>query len=129
MRLRRFSHLYPLSIAAILATACTMPNDVVCTAEFRYGLNITVVDSITVSPPASATLLVRSGTFADSVGPQAPFQFAPPVLILSTAGERAGTYDVTIKSPGYRDWIRSGIEVTADVCHVHPVALTAKLQK
>jgi hypothetical protein len=56
-------------------------------------------------------------------------QNGPPVLLLSSAGERAGTYDLTIRSPGYRDWTRTGVEVTKDQCHVRPVTLTARLQK
>jgi len=103
---------------------------VVCTAQVVYGINITVTDLATGSPPSEATLLARSGTFTDSVGPRAPFQWVangPLVLSLSTAGERAGVYSVVVRSPGYRDWTRSGIRVTGDQCHVRPVNLTAEL--
>ena len=109
---------------------CITDGPVVCTLNFKFGINITVVDSATGSPPSEATLLARSGTFTDSVGPRAPFQSVangPLVLILSTAGERAGLYSVTVRSPGYRDWTRTGIRVTADECHVKPVSLTALL--
>jgi hypothetical protein len=120
----------PLLIATIFAEACTSPNGVICTEEFRYGLNVSVVDSLTSSAPASAILIAHSGTYVDSVGPEVPFQLnGVPVLLLSTAGERAGTYDLNIRSPGYRDWTRSGIKVTADACHVNPIAITARLQR
>ena len=124
--------LLPVLIGAVFAEACNSPSGVICTAEFRFGLAITVVDSVTSSPPASALLIARSGTFVDSVGPNAPFSTnagSSPVLILNTAGERAGTYDVTVRAPGYRDWLGSGIKISADECHVKPVAITALLQR
>lgn len=48
--------------------------------------------------------------------------------MLMSAGERPGTYTVTVSKPGFRDWQRAGIVVTADECHVHPVELSARLQ-
>lgn len=123
-----------LGVLILVAAAmrnCVTDNPVVCTDIFKFGLNITVVDSATADPPTEATLLATSGTFTDSVGPRAPFQSVangPLVLVLSTAGERAGIYSVTVRSPGYRDWTRTGIRVTANECHVNPVNLTARLQ-
>jgi hypothetical protein len=131
--MRSVSSLLPACAAAFALTACdrlSLPH--ACTADFRYGLNVTVVDSLTNTPPASATLIARAGAYVDSVGPRAPLPNGPQgpaVLILSTAGERPGTYDLTVRAPGYRDWTRTGVQVTADECHVHPVALTARLQK
>ena len=103
-----------------------------CTADFRYGLNVTVVDSLTGGPPASATLIARDGAHVDSIGPQAPFlngPQGPAVLLLSAAGERAGTYDVTVRASGYREWTQADVRVTADECHVRGVEITARLQK
>jgi hypothetical protein len=119
---------------ALILSACgsSLSGGRVCTEDFRYGLNVTVVDSVTNAPPASAVLIARSGAFVDSVGPRTPMQFVqngPPVLLLSSAGERAGTYDLTVRSPGYRDWTRTGVEVTEDECHVRPITLSARLQK
>jgi hypothetical protein len=128
----RYLLILPLLIGAIVAQACTSPSGLVCTAEYRFGLAITVIDSVTSSPPTAATLIARSGTFVDSVGPTAPYSIHvndSPVLILNSAGERAGTYDVTVRSPGYRDWTRSGINVSADECHVRLTSVTARLQR
>jgi hypothetical protein len=122
-------------LGVVILAAAAMRNciidPVVCTANFKFGINITVVDSATAEPPSEATLLATSGTFTDSVGPRAPVQTVangPLVLVLSTAGERAGLYSVTVRSPGYRDWTRTGVRVTADECHVRSVSLTARLQ-
>ena len=115
-----------LTVAAAAMRGCI--TGTVCTTQLVYGINITVVDSATGSPPSEATLLATSGTYTDSVGPRGPYPTTPPVLMLSTAGERAGNYSVTVRSPGYRDWTRTGIRVTADECHVKPVIQTARLQ-
>jgi hypothetical protein len=119
--------------AALLLTGCgSAVFDGPCTANYVFGLTVTVVDSVTGIPPASARLLARSGAYSDSVGPAAPHQYyenGPSVLQLSTAGERKGTYDLTVRAAGYRDWTRTGVKVTADECHVRPVALTARLQR
>lgn len=123
--------IFIVAIAGLLQ-ACTSPFDgTLCTDQFVYGLNVTVLDSLTLSPPTKATLLARSGAFTDSVGPRSPSPLTnggPAMLLLWTAGERAGVYDITVKAPGYRDWTKNGITVTADACHVNPVSVTAKLQ-
>jgi hypothetical protein len=79
-------------VAAGCMSACSvLPSDShVCTADFRFGLVVAVVDSLTGVPPSSAVLIARSGTFVDSVGPYAPQPIVlngPPVLDLPTAGE------------------------------------------
>jgi hypothetical protein len=100
-----------------------------CTLVFDYGLNIVVTDSVAGSPPAQAILIATSTGYVDSVGPARPFRLHGEfVLILPTAGERPGTYSVVVRSPGYRDWTRSNIQVTADRCHVRPLVLRARLQ-
>jgi len=117
---------------AMLAACDLLTSPTACLADYRYGINVTIVDSLTEAPPSSAVLIAHSGVFVDSVGPTEPMQLtagAPPVLLLSTAGERKGTYDLTVRAPGYRTWTRNGVRVTADECHVHPVAITARLQK
>ena len=44
------------------------------------------------------------------------------------AAERAGTYRITVSKAGYQTWTRTGVQVTADVCHVHPAQAEARLQ-
>lgn len=116
---------------AIAASSCGIVDyGVECTANFVFGLRVTVVDSAAGAPPDSASMVARSGSFVDSVGPRRPVQLVanePPVLVLPSAGERAGTYDVVVHSPGYQDWTRNNIRVTAGRCHVRPVDLLARL--
>ena len=96
--------------------------------EFRYGLSVYVKDSLTGSAIASgASLVVRDGAFTDSVSHPSgtPELNAFPLL---TAGERAGTYQISVSKPGYLQWSRSNVRITANECHVNPVSVTALLQ-
>ncbi len=47
----------------------------------------------------------------------------------AAAGERAGTYDVTIRRPGYSSFSQTGVVVTKNECHVNPVRLEARLTR
>jgi hypothetical protein len=92
----------------------------ICTALYAYGLTVTTLDattgdSLTVTP----TGIARDGAYSDTM----------QVLgnRLMGAGERAGTYDITVTAPGYAQWDTTGITVTADECHVRGVGVTARL--
>jgi hypothetical protein len=125
MRFRIFTAVSLLSITA----ACSVPTPgggTVCTALFAYGLSVTVVDSVTGTPAsAGATVIASEGTYADSVVVPAT---ASNSSSIGLAGERAGTYLVTVRKTGYKTWTKSGIVVTKDECHVKGVAITAKVQ-
>jgi hypothetical protein len=116
------------------STAETLPpSGVICTGEFRMGLVVKVVDSLTGGPPPQATLIATTSGARDSIGPLAPFKaFADsaPAIYLSAAGERPGTYSLFVTAPGgYRDWRKDGVVVTKDACHVQTVKLEARLQR
>ena len=96
-----------LASALVGVTGCgiidPLPN--ACTLEFRYGLSVTVADSVAGTPPPSATLVARSGTFVDSIAPIGPIDVdGHSVLLFISAGERPGFYDLVVHSPGYKDW-------------------------
>jgi hypothetical protein len=99
----------------------SVPSGIACTADFRFGLNLTLTDSTTGAlVTTSADIRAEDAGFVDEVrGLQGGRWW--------TAGERAGTYRLTVRAAGYRDWTRSGIVIGRDVCHVIPVAVTAKL--
>jgi hypothetical protein len=120
-----------IALAALAMGACDLVDsrDVICTGVFLHGLEVTVQDSMTGAPSASgAQLIARDGAYADTMGfpPNRPDLDAQ---LLRGAGERPGTYTATVRKAGFVDWVRSGIVVTADDCHVRPVALTARLQR
>jgi hypothetical protein len=116
---------YSILIGAVACSASTSPN---CTQEFRPGLVVYVKDSVTRAGVASgASLVVREGSYKDSVAAliSGPDQDNFP---LSAAGERSGTYQITVLKPGYTTWLQSNVRVTSNVCHVNTVTLTAFLQ-
>lgn len=104
--------------------------DVVCTADFRYGLNVTVLDAATgAAVPRPLLIIATDGAYADTA------QFArdpgpvPVVAPWPLAGERAGRYTVRVRATGYQEWRQEGVVVSRDVCHVIPVSLTARLTR
>ena len=116
---------YSILIGTVACAGSTSP---VCTQEFRPGLVVYVKDSVTRAGVASgASLVVREGSYKDSVAAtnSGLDQDNSP---LYAAGERGGTYQVTVSKPGYATWLQSNIRVTSNVCHVNTVTLTALLQ-
>lgn len=117
-----------LCLTASSGFACSVesPSGKICTAQFVYGLNVSVRDSATGADLSSgSTVVVRDGNFVDSLTTPYP---GSPYGIFSSAGERAGTYSVTVRRAGYRTWTRTGVAVTADECHVRPMSVIALLQ-
>jgi hypothetical protein len=123
-------------MAVTTAGSCPLPTEeYVCTADFRFGLAVHVKDSATHAWTASGAHLItvdQHGVVVDS-GLAFPNTFPAgradlDSLSLSGAGEHAGVFQVTVRKPGYKDWIRSGVQVTADKCHVRLTELTALLQ-
>jgi hypothetical protein len=118
-----------LALAALGAECPTSNSEVVCTADFRYGLNVTVVDSVTGATVPRPILIVASeGTFSDTSKfalQTGDIQFASWPLL----GERSGTFTVLVRAAGYQDWRKSEVQIDRDVCHVIPVALTARLRR
>ena len=118
-----------LSGIVVFGAACGNPIEQrVCTADFRYGLMVYVQDSVTGASVASgATLVARESDFEDTFTyPDGrPDLNTQPLL---SAGERAGTYQVTVTKAGYAPWARSNVTITSNVCHVNQTELTARLQ-
>lgn len=128
-----------LVLAALVATAgvavaCWNPIEppdgaTICTTEARAAVTVHVVDSI--SGPTMMTGMsaqVRDGVYTDF----SQTFFTNPTSGIHTVGlafERKGTYTVTVKADGYKDWVKTGVVVGADLCHVIGVAVTAQMAK
>lgn len=109
--------------AAVYAAGCgDTLEPIICTDIFVYGLSVEVVDRTGGQPLADgATLTLRDGDYVESM--TETFDG----LTLFGAGERAGTYLVTVARDGYHTWTAANVVVTADECHVIPVSLRAEL--
>jgi hypothetical protein len=118
-----------LALAALGAECPTSNPEVICTADFRYGLNVTVVDSLTGALVPRPILIVASeGAFSDT----AKFALQTDGIQLGSwplLGERSGVFTVLVRAPGYQDWQQSSVRIGRDACHVIPVALTARLRR
>jgi hypothetical protein len=123
------SRLLPLLVIALLSTSCRLFDaQRLCTLNLVYGLSVQVKDSVTGAWAASgAKLVARADTYVDSMS----FPAGRPDMdsrSLLGAAEHAGLYTVTVTKPGYRDWVKTGVRVTADECHVNQTELTALIQ-
>ncbi len=106
------------------------PRDVVCTADFRYGLNVAVLDAATGAPTPRPLLVIASeGAYADTSQSARDPGTTPTFASWPLAGERAGRYTVRVRATGYQEWRQDAVVVSRDVCHVIPVSLTARLTR
>lgn len=114
---------FSTALTSLTLAACTKQPAVehtMCTMEARSALAVVVVDSVTGAGLAATTVaLARDGTFSDTLSGRDS--------VVSGVFERAGTYRVELRSPGYRAWARDGITVGRDECHVQTVRLRALL--
>ena len=112
-------------VPLLLSSTCNNDDDqIVCTEQFVYGLNVIVLDATSGNPLVEGVeVKAVDGSFQETLQliPGLEYSFAG-------AGERAGTYTVTITKDGYQTYISSPIVVTRDFCHVIPQSLTVNLQ-
>ena len=99
---------------------CLMDDPIFCTEEFVYGVNVAVTDSATGAPIEGATLTLTDGDHSETMEELQAGSYAG-------AGERAGTYVLTIDAEGFDSMRIENIVVEADICHVVPVALDLAL--
>ena len=119
------------SIGALLALLAPLggcgSGSVSCSADFRYGLVVTVIDGATGARICNASVTAVDGAHQETLG-------TFPLLILDGgadciyqgAGERAGTYSVDARSDA-REKLVSGVVVGHDQCHVIARQLTITL--
>jgi hypothetical protein len=122
-----------LGALALAVSSCDLLDngDRICTANFVHGLHVIVQDSLAGTPAASgARLIARDGAYADTATVP-PAAEDPDNWVLRAAGERPGTYTVTVEKSGFVTWQRSNVVVAMDDydCHVVPAQLTARLQR
>ncbi len=109
----------------LLAMSCALAacgEGIMCTMQIAFGMMVTVTDSTSGNLVLdSVVVTARDGIYADTGDLSGPFYFLAP--------ERKGRYEVTVHAPSYRTWVRTGVQVTGDRCHVNTVHLDARLQQ
>ena len=99
-------------------------NQIYCTDQLVYGLNVIVLDAVTGNPIfQDIEVKAVDGTYQELL------ELVPGLeYVFVGAGERAGTYVVTITKAGYQTYTSEPIVLTRDECHVIPQSLTVNLQ-
>ena len=99
-------------------------NQIFCTDQFVYGLNVIVLDAVTGNPIfQDIEVKAVDGAYQEILELVPGLEYA-----FVGAGERAGTYVVTITKAGYQTYTSAPIILTRDECHVIPQSLTVNLQ-
>lgn len=110
-------------LLALFIRGCAISTDpTACTEEARAGMAFQLRDATTGMPiTTGARIIARDGQYSEStefnVNGTYPLAF-----------ERRGRYQVIVEHAAYRPWIRIGIQVTGDACHVTTILITADLQ-
>ena len=104
----------PVSATCLFTAGCgIIPNGVICTDIFVYGVNITVANE-NGDPVSGAALTLTEGDDSEILE-----ELQPGVYV--GAGERAGTYTLTVEADGFEGATIENLVVDADVCHVIPI--------
>ena len=111
-----------IALAALIVPGCRFVDQgLVCTAQFVYAVTVEVQDSLTGQPPGSTPIgILTEGQYRETMESHGD-QF------LYGGGERPGTYEVEVRSEGYRTWRIEGVEAGHDGCHVENVELLARM--
>ena len=115
----------PDRVAVVLREQDALLEPVWCTTDVRPGLIVEVRDS------ADGALAIedvhataQEGTYVDTLLVRTWDIRTGKGRSRSGVHERAGTYTVTVRKPGYREWVLSDVRLTRDECHV----ITRQLQ-
>ena len=98
-----------------LSGACS-DDTIICTAEYRFGLGVDVKTS-TGDPVCDVTIRLQDGSYIEQKA------LSETDCFLTGAGERAGTYRVTV-SRGDTLLAEEVVTVRAEECHVEGKSLT-----
>ena len=108
-----------LAVVVLCALGACTGGEVACTADYRYGLTVTVVDEAGAAI-CDATVTITDGDYEETLE-----NVGGDDCAYVGAGERAGTYAITAEKAGYQTASESGVVVDEDECHV--IAETVEL--
>lgn len=92
-----------------------------CTTLYAFGVSLTVRNGSTGAPIANATAVLVDGSYRETM-----MSFGPAGTYAG-AGEREGTYTLTVTAQGFQPAAPRTIVVTGDECHVRGQAVSVDL--
>lgn len=113
-----------LGVVLSLAGALSLPGCLEtqeCTTDFRFGVNVTLRSANGGAPVVGATVVIAEGTYTETLSP-----IGPPGSYAG-AGEREGTYTLSVSAPGFVSPAPRTVVVTGDECHVTGESVTIEL--
>lgn len=123
-KMKKLFFFITLSCLFLLSSCEDNDDQIVCTDQFVYGLNVIVLDAVSGNPIfQDIEVKAVDGTYQEilELVPGLEYTFVG-------AGERAGTYVVTVTKAGFQTFTSAPIVLTRDECHVIPQSLTINLQ-
>lgn len=121
--MKYFAFVLCLFLVACSSDDDSTPVDDACTEEFVYGLVITVNDAATGVGLNQVVITAREPNFSEIL------TATPTAGVYQGAGERAGSYTLTVELDGYQTVVTDVITVDADDCHVIPQTRTFSLEE
>jgi len=97
--------------------------NIICTQNFVYGLAINLTEKTTVNPITGDVIIIaKNGNYEETL------ETSDPNLSFYGAGERKGTYVLTVTVDNYKTFVSEPIIVTGDECHVITEKRTFELE-
>jgi hypothetical protein len=112
-----------LVLASCSKDDTTTPMDEPCTEVFVYGLVITVNDAATGAGLNQVVITAREPSYSEVL------VATSSAGVYQGAGERVGSYTLTVEKDGYQTVVTDVITVEANECHVITQARTFSLQE
>src|SRR2546422_626886 len=107
-----------LVLAVALFSAPGACGETNCTADFKFGLSVSVVSGLTGEPVCSATVIAADGSYRETLAAVQRLRAdGGTECAYQGAGERAGTYTLEARAGSSENTV-TGIVVTKDACHV-----------
>jgi hypothetical protein len=122
-------HLTAIGLA-VITTACQGGD--LCTLSVEPSIVVTIRDASTGAPLAAGATgdAVQKGgvTKGGRTLPLVPHGFHSGVMITRRAGEEiSGVFTVRVQHAGYLEWVRTGVHVPGNGCHVGTAQIVAEL--
>ncbi len=99
-----------------------------CSDEYVYGVRADIVcPGLSDSSEWSGEVRLSSQGYEEELNVLPTHEDGRFVAL--GAGERPGTYKLTVEASGYKPWELEGIRVSEKTCHVDQVSVTVELEK